>query len=499
MSPQKEIWLLGGNRSGKTECMAVTFVSQLLDLHPTRPLARGKDPWEFYFASQNKDKQREVIQTKLMRYIPKNIIAKKPDGKLKIYSSKDTYEYIEFVDPRLSPDAPKKNLHGAKLWFRTYDSGVIAFESGSIDGAYLDEEPPKSIYEAIQARLLDRTKKGNGWFTCAMTPDADKGMTWTYDDIVDRDGDDPDRIVIHMSTYDNKENLGEKEIQKLEASYDEDTRKARIYGMHVARQGYVLKDFKPVDFPEGNIIDHFKPDWGFFTPYEATDWGYKHPWHWGFYAVSKEGEIIKYDEIHEAAVSPEEMKAKVYKKRQLYGYREPFLCIGDPNMKRKESSGLSVIDKLGIGYDINDPVQPQELVWVGEGPPSENKSDSNYIKFGIGIKLANNDREQGWTNLNARFKFEAGVGRPNWFYTRNCFHSIKEAKNLMWPPTSENAYGVRNRELSRKKNDDAPDADRYLSNDNPVYNEGYSPNIDLPTRSSRNYEDEEFLDAVTGW
>lgn len=504
---------MGGNRSGKTEIVIVGWCFQLLSLLPARPLAPREEGWRFYLCSQNKDKQREVVQEKLKLYLPDSIIPKKPNGEWMIHSTRDTYDYMEFIDPRLQKGqgkgrATKKfNLNGARLYFRTYDSGLTAFEGGSIDAAIFDEEPTtKSIYEAVLARLLDRKRVGSGWLTAAMTPDPDKGFTWTFDEIVDKDGQDPDRLLINMTTYDNKINLGEQEVKKLESTYDEATRKARIYGLHVAREGFVLPDFKPVSFPNGNLIDPFSPDWSLFTPYESTDWGFKHPWHWGFYAVSKENEIFKYAEIHLPRLKVTEMKRLVYFMRKKYGYKIPYQCFGDPSMGRVESSALSVFNQLAIGLDPEDDElfqqYPDQLVWIGEDDPPEDRKNPLYIRWGVSILPANNDRDTGWMLLNGRMRFEPDVGRPNWFYTKNCVASIKEAKNLTWPPENDTRIH-KAREIARKRNDDAPDSDRYLSNANPIYVGDFDCMLDYneePTRSRfTEYYEEGSLDAITGW
>lgn len=485
----------------------MSFTLKLLGMHKARPLAPREGGWRFYLCSQNKDKQREVVQEKLKAYFPDTIVPKRNDGSWDIYSTRDTYDYMELIDPRIvakyGRNAPKRNLHGARIYFRTYDSGVTAFEGGSIDAAFCDEEPAdKNIYEAIKARLLDRKRAGNGWFECAMTPDPYKGLTWTYDEIVEKDGEDPDRFLLVMSMHDNKENLGEQEVIKLEQSYDEDTRRARIYGMHVAREGYVLKDFKPVPFPHGNILEPFTPDWSIFTPYEATDWGFKHPWHWGFYAVNREGEIFKYAEIHLSGLKVPEMKRYVYLMRKKYGYIEPFLCWGDPSMARTESSAYSVFDQLALGLDEGDEIPHDQLVWIGEGHAPENKHDKGYIRYGISVQPANNDRDKGWVTLNGRLKFEPGIGRPNWFYTSNCPTSIKQAKILTWPPESDIRIH-KQQEIARKKNDDAVDTDRYLSNGDPVFIPEYSSQRRLDEENTSrfreyDYEEDEY-DAITGY
>lgn len=495
--------------------MAGQFTGQL----PARPLAPRRGGWQIYICSQTKSKQREVIQEKILKYLPLSYIKQNKRKQPLIYQSKGVWDYIELVDPKLNDPLllkyPRLNLHGCKLFFKSYEEGVMGFEGSSIDAAYTDEEPPKPIYEAIKARLLDRKRFGNGWFMNAMTPDPDSGLTWTYDEIVEKDGTDPNRILIYMSTYDNKENLGEAEIKELEDQYGATTSKARIYGIHISREGHVLDKLRPLKFPHGNIIEPFSPDWNFYTPYEATDWGYKHPWHWGFYAITKDGEYIKYDEIHLSRLTVPMMKALVREKRKQYGYEIPAGLVGDPSMLRTESNGYNIIDQLAMGVDTEgDGTERSDFdrgknVWIGKGEAPENRDHPDYIWYPIIVSPANNDRDTGWRLLNERFNFEPEVGRPGWFYTANCVNSIKEAKNLQHPPDKNGVRVHKQKEIARKRNDDAPDCDRYASNANFFFVPDYDPRdnwladdsmveYNQPGKRRRNKE-EHTNDSVTGW
>lgn len=517
----KEVWALGGNRSGKTEGMVASMAKQLTGQLPSRPLAPRRGGWHIYVCSQTKAKQREVIQEKILKYLPLTYIRSDKRGRPVIYQSKGVWDYIELVDPQLDDPMlirkPKLSLHGCKMFFKSYEEGVMGFEGASVDAAYTDEEPPKPIYEAIKARLLDRKRCGNGWFANAMTPDPDSGLTWTYDEIVERDGEDPDRTLIYMSTYDNVANIGQEEIESLERQFGATTSKARIYGLHISREGLVLDKFRPQRFPNGNIIEDFKPDWRFFTPYEATDWGYKHPWHWGFYAVSKDGEYIKYAELHLALQTVPEMKAHVRRMRERFGYKQPMQTVGDPSMLRRESSGYSILDQLAQGTDTeSDGTDRSEYdrgrnVWSGpEGTQVENRADARYIWYPVIVTPANNDRDEGWRLLNERMNFEPGKTRPSWYYTESCFMSIKEAKNLQYPPDKVENRVNKQKEISRKRNDDAPDCDRYASNANWVFVPDYDPTEDwlatesvvesdqLPNRRRKLQEDID-NDSITGW
>ena len=88
--------------------------------------------------------------------------------------------------------------------------------------------------------------------------------------------------------------------------------------------------------------------------------------------------------------------------------------------------------------------------------------------------------------------------------------SIKEAKNLQYPPDKVENRVNKQKEISRKRNDDAPDCDRYASNANWVFVPDYDPTEDwlatesvvesdqLPNRRRKLQEDID-NDSITGW
>lgn len=438
-----------------------------------------------YFTSTTRDKQREVVQEKWMKYMPKRFIKR-------IFATRECWEFMELENP----DNPKDPMNGTQIFFKTYEAGVKAFEGASIDLAGTDEEPPKPIYEAIKARLLDRTKVGNGWFMNAMTPDPDEGLTWTFHEIVENNTN-PDREVVYLSMYDNEENLGKKEIDDLSATYDEDTRKARVYGLHVNRAGFVLKNFIAHPFPNGHVLSPFNPDWRLFTPYEFADYGFKHPFHIGFYAINKEGEVFKYDELHLKGKTIQQVKRELYFKRLKYGYKEPNWGKIDPSANTIQgTSGFSPVSLLAHGFNPEPKDKPD--VWIGpvgdDGAWPEDKNLSGWVFYPVFYSNACNDRDAGWAKLNERLRFKPGINRPDFFYTDNCVNSIRQGKNLCWPKESTNSKVSKAKEIARKSEDDGPDTDRYMSNDDIYFDPDYNPKssfMDAEYESTSEYSDED--------
>lgn len=492
LSTKREQWAMGGNRSGKSEINVTKLLSILLGRHPTVRLAPRRGGWRIWVCTKDKDVQRDTIQEKILKYIPPAYIDPK-----RMYKNRDVISFLELNDPK----DPSNPINGARLIFKTYEAGVDSFESASLDIALCDEEPPEEIYDALQVRLLDRKKMGNGFFMCAMTPT--NGMTWTYERIVEGQYDSTDEmLVVLMSTYENKTHLGEKEIQELEKKMGENQAKARIYGMHTAREGFVLDKFKPVKYPEGHIIPHRKfvaqLDWRDYTPYESIDYGYRNPTAVGFYAVNAEGEVFKYDEIYVSQTTIPVIKAMIWIKRKQYGYKDPYAVYIDPSTRRTESTGTSVFDTYSCpGRWVADIDDYEPDVWIPENVTEAEhipdivpgKGEGRYVLMPVPVIIANNDRDLGWERVNEYFTFDEITKRPRLFITDKCKMSILEAKGLTYAPEAKHNAA---KEIARKKRDHTCDELRYLIMSNPYHD----PDFMRVVRKPKSGGD---VDVITGY
>ena len=106
-STKRNRWVFGGNRTGKTECGAVETIWLSLGIHPYK---QNKKQTECWVVSLSNRVQKEVAQTKILKYLPKNYIVDiiMSDGK------KTTPEtgIIECI--------VVKNTYGnfSKIWFK---------------------------------------------------------------------------------------------------------------------------------------------------------------------------------------------------------------------------------------------------------------------------------------------------------------------------------------------------------------------------------------------
>jgi len=431
--------------------------------------------------SQNADVQRDTLQSKFDRIIPREWIKKS-------YQHSGVYKSMDLVVPN--------DIYGEiriKITWKTYDSSVNSFESASVDQLVLDEEPPADIYAALMARLLDASSWGNGWFKCAMTPT--KGEGWTTHDIWDKwvEGklDKNEYFVVQMSTYENAHNLGGiAGVKRFESTIPEHERSARIYGLPFAREGYVVDKYVDELYPKGNLLEPFKPDWADFTPWESIDHGYSNYTSVGFYAVHRKGYKVKYDEIYVKEHTIPVIKGMIYHKRKFYGYKYPLMTLIDPSTKKRESTGTSPKDQY-----VDD---SKDNVWIGEGvEPTENHlmhlSDQlaagtidqatfeiekrrflnrdGYIRYSVPVVDAMNAREEGWEILNHALCYDKIYKRPDLLITKNCIDTRRELKRLKNKRMKDGSLAKGNR---KSGDDHAADETRYFVCANPYFEEDFS-------------------------
>lgn len=416
-----------------------------------------------------------------------------------LFTDRGAVTYMELEDP----DNPNNPMNGTSVTFKTYDSDVNTFESASIDACFCDEEPPQEHYEAIQFRLVDTRKIGNGYFQCAMTPT--KGLTWSFDEIVEKEDEDPDIKVVNMSMYDNIAVIGEENIKKLESKMSPHVRAARIYGEYSAREGKVLDNFINLYAPMGNLIeyDEFLPkivkivdgkrqfNFDEYTPYESIDYGYRNPTAVGFYAVDRDGVVYKFHEIYLTQTDIPTIKGYIRWVRLFYGYSEPLITYIDPSTKRVESSGNNPYSKYCRARNMDPNVKDQLEVPVFKQNPFKHGHYGNIRKncaFAVPCKIANNDRQMGWENFNDYLHIDELTKKAKMYYTDNLKHSIIEARNLTWPEeTRQNAA----KEIQKKKRDHTCDENRYLLMARPTF----VPNFGV----KKHIKEKKYYDSVTGY
>ena len=261
-------WVFGGNRSGKTECGAVEAIWIARGIHPYRKNRADAFGW---VVSLSQQVQRDVAQSKILKYLPKSWIAD-----ITMLSGRRDFPSGGVID-----QIKIRNVFGgiSTIGFKSCDQGREKFQGSSLDFVWFDEEPPQDVYEECLMRVMD--KRGDIFGT--MTPL--KGETFIYNEIYLNRRNNPEIWCEFMSWEDNP-HLSKKEIKLLSKAMDESALDSRRYGKFSRGAGLVYPEFDhsvhviaPFDIPR-EWQENISIDPGLNNPLSA---------HW--YAVDWDGNI----------------------------------------------------------------------------------------------------------------------------------------------------------------------------------------------------------------
>lgn len=236
-STKKNRWVFGGNRTGKTECGAIETIWLSLGIHPYK---NNKPSTECWVVSLSQRVQKEVAQSKILKYLPKNSIkdiimtsGKKSDAENGIIECLIVFNSFGTT---------------SKIWFKSCEEGREKFQGSSLDFVWFDEEPPEDIYTECKMRVLDKSGEIFG----TMTPL--KGLTFIYDQIYLNKNNDPEVFFLFMSWEDNPF-LDKNEILRLSSTMSKDEIESRKYGRFaLIDSGLIYTEFDP----NIHIIQPFK-------------------------------------------------------------------------------------------------------------------------------------------------------------------------------------------------------------------------------------------------
>ncbi|HEY8390168.1 MAG TPA: phage terminase large subunit [Clostridia bacterium] len=374
-------FVFGGNRSGKTECGAVETVWTLLGNHPYKPNRPNVSGWAVSLSSQV---SRDVAQRKILEYLPKRCIA----DVVMSSGSKDNYSegVIDYI--------LVKNVFGgiSRLGFKSCDQGREKFQGTSLDFVWIDEEPPKDIYDECRMRLLD--KKGYIWVT--MTPL--KGLNWVYELIFKNQKNDPDLWHIHMEWADNPY-LDKAEIERMTRLLDSEELDSRRYGKFSGLGGLVYKEFdtsvhviEPFSVPV-EWYDNISIDPGLNNPLSA---------HW--YAVDYDGNVYVIAEHYQAG-----------KDVKYHADRIKKICADLGWIKDKSGHISALIDSAAAAKTLAGTKSVSELFY-DEGIHVNHK--------------VNKDVFSGISRVKYYLKGENG--KPKLYVFSHCVNMIKEFLSYRW-------------------------------------------------------------------
>lgn len=270
-------WVFGGNRSGKTECGAVEAVYMARGIHPYRPNRKDVFGW---VVSLSREVQRDVAQSKVLKYLPKSWIA----DVVMSSGRKDDYENGVIDQIKI------KNVFGglSTIGFKSCDQGREKFQGSSLDFVWFDEEPPEDVYRECKMRVLD--KKGDIFGT--MTPL--KGLTFVYEEIY-LNSANSDEVWCEFIEWADNPFLDKNEIEEFSLTLPENELESRKFGRFRDDSGLVYTEFDE----NRHVIDPFP------VPFEwqnnlSIDPGLNNPLSCHWYCVDYDGNVFVVAEHYEA-------------------------------------------------------------------------------------------------------------------------------------------------------------------------------------------------------
>lgn len=244
-SPSRFKAITGGNRSGKTENVAIEVIWHLMGEHPYIEVPQPPVSWRVHVVSYQQ--LQRVVHEKFRKYLP-------PEA---LYKQDWKYAWLE-------RSHILRLANGSTVDFTTHRHSIMHLEGASLHGVWIDEECPYLQYRALRFRLLDT---GGKMFVSA-TPI--NGISWIEEFFKRFYEGDKDYYAETIATTENKF-LSEDTIQKIIETTTPEEMAIRIYGqmLNISRRVFF-------GFSEDNIIREtiYPPPSSKWVV--GLDWGLEH-------------------------------------------------------------------------------------------------------------------------------------------------------------------------------------------------------------------------------
>ena len=288
----------GGNRSGKTRALIQEVLWYAMGLHPFKQI---KTPVDIWVVSLDFPSSRDVVEPMIRKLL----------GSAYLKSWHEADKIIELTN-------------SSTIGFKSVDSGWEKFQGTTKHLIAFDEEPEWNVWQECQMRVL--STKGD--IILAMTPLH--GLTWTYDEIYEPwlEKSNPDIACFVAKTRDNPY-LDPKEISRIESSFYDEEKTARLEGQFVEFSGLIYKEFDR----NIHLVKRF-PIPSHWVRIRGIDPGLNNPTACVWWAVSPDNEHFIYDEYYEMDKTIQEYAKDIHAKTGLqkisYTVIDPSACSRNP-------------------------------------------------------------------------------------------------------------------------------------------------------------------------
>jgi len=368
-SQSKIRWVLGGNRSGKSEAnIGADLSSFALGIHPYKETPKrnitiwvGAETWQAV--------GKILWAEKLERYLPKSRIVN-----IRWHNSGDKIpkEVVLLRDGEFT----------STIEFKAFEQGRKAFEGRGIDAFYGDEQcknQSQGIWHEIQARLMDHS----GFVSWSMTPVL--YQHWFSTRVLSLPNTDE---VFYVDLENNRKSRGgyieDREIDTLIAEWPEEVQETRIKGHLAAFFGAVYRTYnrsvheiEPFEIPR-----HWRK-------IRAIDFGFSNPFVCLWVAIDEDGRYYVYREHYKAQAGMEDHATHI--KRHSAGEKYLLTCSD---------------------HDAQD--------------------NFELAKYGVMTQNANKNVHAGIEDVQRCLKVQ-GDNKPRLFVFNTCKNLIKEFPGYKYP------------------------------------------------------------------
>lgn len=306
----REVFVIGGTRSGKTVFGATRSVFFALGYNPYTDFSIPV-PNRGWVVARDFDTLRQTIKVEMNKWLPRGTQINKLERKVQL--------------------PPKWG--GSVFWYKTYEQGVKSFGGRSLHWIWLDEEPPLEIFRECKQRLIDH--KGYLWVT--MTPDPKNPITWVYKRIFQGeklfDKDNPEIAVFQPRTDENLY-LPPEEIEAMKKEYKNQPEQylIRFEGKMIPVGGITFPMFRQdIHTVEVNNLEEFIKKG---TIYVAIDQGIGHPTACLWAVAMPDDRIYFYREYKRPDLSIPENCYNI--KQMMYGWEKPLMWLIDPETRKRD-------------------------------------------------------------------------------------------------------------------------------------------------------------------